>query len=534
MATLQSGQTISIQLAEGESYTVTPSGTAQVSTRGVSGSELSAPRTLTSAQTFGPYTEGGVINIACLVGTAFYAQAGGAVYQDPTTGALTGLDGLQLLPTAAERGPSVLKRGFPLLRAPLSATGYTAESGNITVAHTTRNNRRCLELTFAAVVGPHSMNFDIPSRAYSANISYVFEVENAYEWNGGDWRIGLFTDGTFATGVNYSQAVGAANAWNGTHVIAPMNSATAEWAAVGAGSFASTMTKCRLRFTRKASPTGTTRIWVYEVAENEGQSLPGIYIGADDGHMTWYTSGLPILEKYGFSSYLAYIADDQNGTTRMRDSVEWFDAIQRGHHAIVHGCKTGISSLRNYFASYAPYGSPQAAMAADIEYNRDKMVAAGLDPSGRGRRIYALPQGNHQPGGGAGDDTIADAMQDAGILMARRATVQCGSPVNGGLRGMAYYLPIVGHSYAGGSEATNITNIVARIQAEVAAGRSVWLMFHQIAAIPAISEEITAANLETIVAACGALVQSGAAKAGNTHDLLTELMSYESPVHMLT
>lgn len=75
MATLKSGQTISIQLAEGESYTVTPSGTAQVSTRGVSGSELSAPRTLTSAQTFGPYAEAGVINIACLVGTALYVQA---------------------------------------------------------------------------------------------------------------------------------------------------------------------------------------------------------------------------------------------------------------------------------------------------------------------------------------------------------------------------------------------------------------------------------------------------------------------------
>ena len=90
MATLQAGQTVSIQLAEGESYTVTPSGTAQVSTRGVSGSELSAPRTLTSAQTFGPYTEAGAISIACLSGTVDYTQAGGPVYQSTTTGALVG------------------------------------------------------------------------------------------------------------------------------------------------------------------------------------------------------------------------------------------------------------------------------------------------------------------------------------------------------------------------------------------------------------------------------------------------------------
>lgn len=447
------------------------------------------------------------------------------VLRDPT-GAIVGGGG-----ATTARGGSLLKRGFPLLRCPPSTTGYTAESGNITIAATTRRNRKCLEVTVAASVGPHSMNFAIPSRTYSPNIHWVFEVEDASEWNGGSWRIGLFTDGTFANGVNYTQTVGAANGWDGVHVIAPMNSATAEWAAVGAGSFSSTMTVCRLRFGRKASPTGTTRIWIYEVAEDEKQSLPAIYIGADDGHMTWYTDGLPILEKYGFSSYLAYIRDGQNGTTRMRDGVEWIDAINRGHHAVTHGCRSGIASLRDYFTGFAPFTSPLGAMQADIAYQQAGMAAAGLDPSGRGRRFYALPQGFHQPSSGAGDDTIVQAMEAQGIVAARRATVENGLVINGGGRGMSLYLPIIGHSYAGGSEATNIANLVARMQAEIAAGRSCIFMFHEVRAAPATAEQITPANLETIVAAAAALVQAGSARPGKLHDLVDELMSYDEPVH---
>lgn len=459
------------------------------------------------------------------------AYASTNVRQDASNGDLLGVDGLPISLAPVRYGSS-LKRGYPLLRCPSSATPYTAESGNITIAATTRRNRKCLEVTVAALVGPHSMNFAIPSRTYSPNIHWVFEVEDASEWNGGSWRIGLFTDGTFATGMNYTQTVGSANGWDGIHVIAPMNSTTAEWAAVGAGSFSSTMAVCRLRFGRKASPTGTTRIWIYEVAEDEKQSLPAIYIGADDGHMTWYDDGLPVLEKYGFSSYLAYIRDDQDGATRMRDSVEWADAIARGHHAIVHGCKTGVASLRDYFSSYTGYASPQAAMQADIEYNRDGMVNAGLDPSGRGRKFYVLPQGYHQPSGGAGDDTITNAMTAAGMIAARRATVENGLVINGGGRGMAYYLPIIGHSYAGGSEATNITNLVARMQAEIAAGRSCIFMFHEVRAAPSTAEQITAANLETIVAAAAALVQSGSARHGNVHELVDEIQTYDSPVHL--
>lgn len=94
------------------------------------------------------------------------------------------------------------------------------------------------------------------------------------------------------------------------------------------------------------------------------------------------------------------------------------------------------------------------------------------------------------------------------------------------------YLPIIGHSYAGGSEATNISNLVTAMQNEINAGRSVMFMFHKVASAPAIAEEITAANLETLVSAANDLVQSGAARRGKLTDLADELDSYDSPVHI--
>lgn len=435
--------------------------------------------------------------------------------------------------TALKRGGSLLRAGKPWMRQPTTTTGLTA-IGSVTLTATTRNGRNCIEITSPATTSVQGFYFALSGTpTITAQQHVTFEVEDASEFNGGNWRLGFFDGaaGVFTgNGKQQVMTVGTQNGWDGVHVLAPL---ATEWSTIGAGAFGSTaMTQCAFRFVRKSSPTGTTRIWVYEIAEGEANSLPSIVIGADDGAKTWYTGGLPVCEKYGFSSYMAFIADDRGTSTRMSVS-EWYDAIvTRGHHAVVHGCKTGVDSLRDYFTSYAPYSSPQAAMQADIAYNRDIMVSEGLDPDGRGRKFYVLPQGYFQPSGGAGDDTILNALIAEGMTAARRAVVEGAIVANGGWSGAAHYIPIIGHNWSASDEAANVAAIITQMQTEIAAGRSVVLMFHQVEAVPDATTEITSANLELILSAADVLVRAGSARKGKLTDLADELLTYTSPVQI--
>lgn len=143
-----------------------------------------------------------------------------------------------------------------------------------------------------------------------------------------------------------------------------------------------------------------------------------------------------------------------------------------------------------------------------------------------------LPQGFHQPSGGAGDTTVMSALAAAGMNTCRMAFVQGGVLVNGGMSGSRMYITILGHSYAGAGEATNISNLVTAMQNEINAGRSVVFMFHQTSASPTIAEQISPANLEILLSAANDLVLSGAAKRGKLTDLANELDTYSAPVNI--
>ena len=554
--TLTAGQSRTFNLAPASAVTLTLSPNVRVTITetpaivaatglGGNASRVHEPR-LPGVVTYGPYPMGGsvLVEVESNSGSSVGWSETSALFAKDTQGNVTGLSGSggSVSLTNSLRGGSLLRSGKPWLRQPANTTGMLATSGSATIAATTRNGRKCIEVTIAAVTTPQGIHIPIATpQTILGNQHMVIEVEDMAEWNGGNFRLGFFdgTSGTLTNGMQLVQTVGTANGWTGIHCLAPTNVATttssgstSEWAAVGTGAFNSTvMTQIAVRAVRKSGPVGTARFWIYEIADAEKNSLPSIIIGGDDGHLTWYQEGLPVLEKYGFSSYMAFIADDRGTATRM-SQAQWADAIARGHHAVVHGCKTGVNSLRDYFASYTGYSSPQAAMEADIAYNRDTMVGEGLDPSGVGRTVYVLPQGVHQPSGGAGDNTIANALTSQGMTVCRRAVVEGALMANGGWSGSAMYLPIIGHNWANANEATNITNLVSQMQTEIAAGRSVVLMFHEVRAVPALPEQITAANLETIVAAAAVLVQSGAAKAGKMTDFAQELKTYTSPVHV--
>lgn len=399
-------------------------------------------------------------------------------------------------------------KGTPLIRAPKDLTGLTTAGGGTSLV-TTRNGRRCVEITLPVGVANTSLYLTLPTGfTASGNTEVMVELDDASQFNGGSVQLNYMTDTNFNVGMRYIYNISTAAGWSGVHQIL---GADADWVAVGAGTWGSAFTQFQLKLITKAGGvTGApTKIYVYEVVQNEKDNLPMILLGADDGHITWYNEGVPILEKHGLRSYLAYI-HDVVGTTNYMTPDNWKDIVARGHEVVVHGTRIGKNSLRDYFTNYAPFDSPYAAIVDELKWNRDNMVALGLDPSGLGRKCYVYPQGFHQPSGVTGDKTIPNALADTGFKWGRLAALNGSMTTGSNMSDNLMYTPIIGHWWSSTDETTNINNLITKIQTEIAAKRSVILMFHIVRTTPAAQEDISPANLTKVCAAIAKLVNDGA------------------------
>lgn len=304
--------------------------------------------------------------------------------------------------------------------------------------------------------------------------------------------------------------------YNGWMVISPelqTGSGAFKWS-IGGGTpaFASTtFTAAKIRVTPVAGQQCTAHIagiWV-----SGGQSeKPQILFTFDDGYTSAVDTGASLCEKYGFKTTQAIIASTI-GTSTYATLSQIADAKARGHCIVAHG-DPPTGNLAGW--------STVAEIKADVQSNLNAISAI---TSPEERKCYVYPQGVHAHS--LGDLRIQTALAELGIDCARAASENATFSYNSNdvwIADKAMRLPIIGHTYAGGSEATNISTIIARMQEAVAAGRDSIIMLHKVVTgTPATGIEIQDTNLVLILAAAAELVATGAATPGTLVTLRRKL-----------
>ena len=297
--------------------------------------------------------------------------------------------------------------------------------------------------------------------------------------------------------------------YNGYHVLAPEPTAfnahlssSARWA-IGAGSPAfgtTTFTQAKIRITPE--PGKSTSVTIFGVWVGHASTAPRICITADDGKLTQYTDMLPILEKYNLRASFAIIGD-KVGHAGYMTLAQLQDLVTRGHECVVHGPIGGTGSLQNY--------NNYADVLQDVIFHRDYLVNNGLAKNGS-EKIYVYPQGKLALA--RGDDTILNALTDAGFVGARVAdSSQASKPAGPLFKRQIMMCNIVGHMYNAGDEAGNVANVIARIQSSASQGKNAILMFHDFGSGTPISNiGIQNSNFEQICAAINALENAGTAQ----------------------
>jgi len=280
---------------------------------------------------------------------------------------------------------------------------------------------------------------------------------------------------------------------------------------------AATVNKIRFRVIPVSGQVAT--VYLYGVSLSPRRRKGRVFVTFDDGYKNFMQLLAPIFMSRGIPLTFGVIGTLMNDRVNAQNYMTWNDARQivaAGGQVVPHGPIASIGS-GNLIDNIT---SGTAARVADMSQSRDLILANGCDTPNFGA-VYVWPQGRFQTV--SNDLALLDASLAAGFSVGRSA-----SPITNqtwDFSGLSRYqrlaLPIIGHTYAGGSESTNITTLTTAIGVAGTARSDIILMLHRgfkNADTPD-TIGITVANAITLADAIVTEVSAGRLQAGVLGDL---------------
>ena len=264
----------------------------------------------------------------------------------------------------------------------------------------------------------------------------------------------------------------------------------------------------KLRCVVQNGQTGT--IWFRSVTGGGLGGKARIAIRSDDGYSSFVNIGQKIFDEYGLRSSLAVIPErvGQPGFVTESDLQTY---VAAGNECVPHGPNRPGYLNGSLFDAWPTNPERAADIFSVIKWLDDRGIITE-----NGKRLYVWPTGRYLES--LPDDSLLYALMDLGITtgfgttenLFQKFRTDLISPRNP----YRMALNCVGHTWSNTDEATNITNVIARIQSAVDARSDCHLKLHKVVGVDAAAStiEISTNRLRQIAAAIRAHIDAGNAE----------------------
>ena len=227
----------------------------------------------------------------------------------------------------------------------------------------------------------------------------------------------------------------------------------------------------KLRITPMAGRSATVQIRKikYDIID-----VPSLSLTFDDGYQTVIDNALPVMIARGLHGSACIIPGKIGTDARFASVASWVSQwIANGNECIGHGPNFSENNLTE--------AGTIAGAVADMDFGRSFMIANSLGTEGS-ENIYCWPQGIYTFLADKRDISLRAAAFAAGYLGARGVEFSYMNSAVVGHYPKSMVTPIIGWvKNTGGDEPTNITTLLAKIDAICDSKKSGTLMFHAVA-----------------------------------------------------